>query len=599
MMIDKSLLCFLDAKQRKEFYRLLCVFLFFSFIDSLGLALIIPYIGVLQNAESLVQERVFHSVLAFWGMPPTGFYLIFSVTAAYLFLITFRLFLHIYVSYQTASFPYKLFRDKSIKLYGHYLRLESLQFISLNSNYLVKNCTKTAESAAYAYNLYLKYLVSFLTIAFLIVLVLYRNFFLSLFFVSFFFLLGAILYRSFKNRQYCAGVERENTLNDFHRRASESFLSFKEIRLREKERYFTKCLKDVVFRLSESLKVQAYYTSLPPVIVEYAVVFMLLGVVFLSFAQNIALSELVPHMIFYAAVAKRLLPSINLLLSSKVQLKGMLPAVDLLMEEYKKGTWEKKVDRGQRLEFCQELEFKDIYFAYNERRTVLNKLNFRLRKNQSTAFVGHSGSGKSTFVEIFVSLLEPSGGEIFLDGKKISDMKVLRHRIGYVPQMVNLFDDTIARNIAFGEEEIDKEKLEKSIRMAHLEGFVEDLPRGLETEIGERGVNISGGQRQRIGIARALYFDPQILVFDEATSSLDNVSEKIISETIKALSGKKTMIVVAHRLSTIKDFEKIHVLHHGKIISSGNHQELLSTCDVYQELNWATKEKQEEKLLTV
>ena len=215
---------------------------------------------------------------------------------------------------------------------------------------------------------------------------------------------------------------------------------------------------------------------------------------------------------------------------------------------------------------------------------MLKDVSFDIKRNQSVAFVGSSGAGKTTLVDIFSSFLTPNSGKILVDDKQYASLKGLWSKIGYVPQMMTILDDSLANNIALGESSIDRAHLDNVIKMASLDDVVADLENGVDTLLGDRGIQLSGGQRQRVAIARALYFDPEILIFDEATSSLDSLSEKRITDSINRLKGQMTIIVIAHRLSTIKDFDCIYVLDKGKLVGSGKHEELEQSNSVYREL---------------
>ena len=201
-----------------------------------------------------------------------------------------------------------------------------------------------------------------------------------------------------------------------------------------------------------------------------------------------------------------------------------------------------------------------------------------LHKGQSIALIGKSGAGKTTLVDLVLGLLAPQSGDILVDGKSVyRNLRAWQDLIGYIPQSIFLIDDTLERNIAYGvpDEQIDAERLRQSIEAAQLKDLVEHMPEGVKTRIGEQGMCLSGGQRQRVGIARALYHEREILVLDEATSALDNETEHLVTEAIRALSGKKTMIIIAHRLSTVEHCDRIYLMENGQIVKSGTYQEVV------------------------
>jgi ATP-binding cassette, subfamily B, bacterial PglK len=231
------------------------------------------------------------------------------------------------------------------------------------------------------------------------------------------------------------------------------------------------------------------------------------------------------------------------------------------------------------LPFQDCIELENIAFCYpNMERHALHGINLKIRRGESIALIGRSGSGKTTLVDVILGLLQPNAGDIKVDGQSIyEDLRGWQNMIGYIPQSIFLTGDSIERNIAFGvpDELIDRQRLENAIHSAQLTHFIAELPQGLKTEVGERGVRLSGGQRQRIGIARALYHTREILILDEATSALDNETEQLVTEAIQALSGSKTMIIIAHRLSTVEHCDHVYQMEKGNIVQSGTYQEVV------------------------
>ena len=238
---------------------------------------------------------------------------------------------------------------------------------------------------------------------------------------------------------------------------------------------------------------------------------------------------------------------------------------------------------GDPVRLQTSLELKKLTFSYPEaERATLNGISTTIKARSTVGIVGGTGAGKTTVVDLLLGLLSPTGGEICVDGTAITPerRRDWQKTLGYVPQSIFLVDDTVAANIAFGvpADEIDMAAVERAARVANLHEFVlEQLPEGYQTAVGERGVRLSGGQRQRIGIARALYFDPDVLVLDEATSALDNLTEKAVMEAVSALAGAKTIIMIAHRLSTVQDCDKILFLSKGDILAEGTYDCLLYT----------------------
>lgn len=291
-------------------------------------------------------------------------------------------------------------------------------------------------------------------------------------------------------------------------------------------------------------------------------------------ARGRDMATVVPTLGLFGMAAFRLMPSINRVLASVQSARYALPVVNILHEELSLPT---SVPPARHTEpvrgFQREIRLNDVSYTYDGApRPALNHLSFVIRRGESVGFIGPSGAGKSTLVDVILGLLASDTGQVCVDGRDISgDIRSWQDQIGYVPQAIYLTDDTLRRNVAFGlpDAQIDSAAVTDAIRVAQLEDFVKTLPDGLETVVGERGVRLSGGQRQRIGIARALYHNPEVLVLDEATSALDAVTERGVMQSVEALHGSKTVIIVAHRATTVEYCDRLCRLEHGRVVEEG------------------------------
>jgi ATP-binding cassette, subfamily B, bacterial PglK len=299
-------------------------------------------------------------------------------------------------------------------------------------------------------------------------------------------------------------------------------------------------------------------------------------------------AHVVPLLALYAFAGYRLMPALQELFASFAELRQNAPALELLHRDLAHtGAGQDDPEarlaansHAKPLPFTRDIELRNLSFRYEGAKDpALRSVNLVIQSNTSVGLVGPTGCGKTTTVDIILGLLSPSEGAMLVDGIEITQHNLpnWQRNLGYVPQQIYISDDSVARNIAFGmpDREIDMGAVRHAARIANLAEFVEtELPQGYETQIGERGLRLSGGQRQRIGIARALYRDPKVLVMDEATSALDGITEESVMDAVRTLSRKKTVILIAHRLTTVRECDVIYVLDHGRIVSTGTYEDL-------------------------
>lgn len=313
--------------------------------------------------------------------------------------------------------------------------------------------------------------------------------------------------------------------------------------------------------------------QLPRLFLELLAVIGLAALVLAMIGQGKPLDALLPTLGLFAAAAFRLMPSVNRVLLAIQNTRYTLPVIDSLYSELCLFDATLEPQQSHPMLFKSKLILDQVSFHYPSTEALaLHAVSLSVPKGTSVGFIGGSGAGKSTLVDIILGLLTPDSGTIEIDGIDIqTNLRGWQDMIGYVPQSIFLTDDTLRRNVALGipYELIDEAAVWRAIRAAQLEQFINELPQGLDTIVGERGTRISGGQRQRIGIARALYHDPQVLVLDEATSSLDTATEREVMDAVRALQGDKTLIIVAHRLSTVEHCDCLYRLEQGKVVGEG------------------------------
>jgi ABC-type multidrug transport system fused ATPase/permease subunit len=324
---------------------------------------------------------------------------------------------------------------------------------------------------------------------------------------------------------------------------------------------------------TRAMQFQTTLVQLPRLWFEFLAVAALAMLVTLMLQRGRSMEEILPVLGVFAAVAFRLMPSANRLLGAVQSLRYALPVVDVLYRETRLPAPGPRARTMAAIPFGRVLDLSDVSFTYPGAATAsLRGVSVRVQRGESVGFVGSSGAGKSTLVDVLLGLLTPDAGVVAVDGVGIqTNLRGWQDQIGYVPQSIFLTDDSLRRNVAFGlpDSEIDANAVRRALRAAQLDEFIATLPEGLETVVGERGVRLSGGQRQRIGIARALYHDPTVLVLDEATSALDTATEHEVMEAVRALHGTKTIVIVAHRLSTVEHCDRVYRLKDGCVVEEG------------------------------
>lgn len=356
---------------------------------------------------------------------------------------------------------------------------------------------------------------------------------------------------------------------------NQSLGGIKEIKILGREDYFLDSYNLYYGKYTKALQILRLIAMIPKYIVEAVCMTGLVFAIIIKIIFGEAdMIHFIPQLTVFATAAFRLLPSVGRINGYVTQMLSYMPSIDLVYNDLKE-IEKYKVKEADETEnnYCQlnkKIYVDHVSFRYESgSEEILHNVELTVPKGKMVAFIGTSGAGKTTMVDIILGLLEPNQGHVYADGIDIHrNLAVWHKQIGYIPQTIYLADDTIRANIAFGvfENEIDDQAVERAMREAQLDEFVNSLPEGLNTYVGDRGVRLSGGQRQRIGIARALYHNPEILVLDEATSALDNETEAAVMNAIDGLHGMKTLMIIAHRLTTIRNADIIYEVTEGQVI---------------------------------
>jgi ABC-type multidrug transport system fused ATPase/permease subunit len=384
----------------------------------------------------------------------------------------------------------------------------------------------------------------------------------------------AVIFHSFSKRRIEKwGVERQLQDGIKLQQMSETFGGIKEIVMTGREEYFRGRFSSNVRQLAHLNRKFVTLLGIPRLYLELLSVAGLAALVLSMLALGRASESLLPLLALFAGGAFRLMPAINRITFAFQSLRMGRPIVEVLQANVLRNVFIKPNTQDTApIRLKQSIRFEDVSYSYpSAEKSVLEGLSFEIEKGSQVGIVGTTGAGKSTLVDILLGLLKPARGRVTVDGKDISsNLRSWQNLVGYVPQTIYLLDSSIRANVAFGvtENEVDDKKVFRALDLAQLREFVDELPNGMNEFVGERGVRLSGGQRQRIGIARALYLDPQVLVFDEATSALDEETENDVMKSVEYLRNNRTVLIVTHRLSALQKCDRVITIGNGTISSS-------------------------------
>ena len=572
----KKLRKLIPSSQHKKLA--LLVFLLFvgMAFEVLGIGVLLPILTAILNPEILLTSDISKSILDFLKITDKE-QIIKIALASLLIIYFFKSAFLIFLSHFQNRFISNLSAFLSNKLFTNYLNQGYKFHVDRNSSDLIKNFQ---VEITYFSN-FLVSTISLLTEATLAFSVIITLFFiepLGTLVVMLFFGLSSLLFYQFtKKRTTQWGKIREEIDRKISKTVLETLTGIKEVILLGKQYFFQQKLKqNNSIKASMSTKALTL-RQIPRYYLELLSVFSLIFFIFIMLAQNKNIENVMVTLGVFVAATFRILPSINRILGSLQNIKFYKSSIDLLYKEFDVVIYENKLSghNSKRTKLNKYIKVNDVSFSYEGiDKIILDQVSFKLEAGSTTGIIGVSGSGKSTLINIIVGLFHPTSGEILIDEEFNihSDICSWQEAIGYVSQDVFLSDESIIMNVAFGtnQEKIDVELIDKVLKQAQLTELIESLPQGYHTKVGERGVQLSGGQRQRIGIARALYRQPDVLILDEATSALDIKTEQDIMTSIDSLKGQLTIIIVTHRLITLKNCDDIYSLKEGKLNKEKN-----------------------------
>ena len=572
----KKILSLFTIKERKSAFVLLFLTILMAIIDMMGVASIFPFITVLNNPAlidtNFILSRMFQVSFVF-GIETAQHFLFFLGFLVFVFLITSLIFRG-FVIYLQIRFVLKSEFNISKRLVEKFLNQPYSWFLSRNSanigTTILSEVNEVINVGVFPMiELISKTLISIFLIILLVLVDPKIAFVISVTFLAAY----LSIFYLFKNFLRKIGEVRLKQNNIRFRAISDAFGAIKEIKVGGLEQVYNKNFSNSAEIFA---RVQTYVkqiNQMPRLILEGLAFGSILLTILYMMHKTGSLGDSLPVVSLYAFAGYRLLPAIQQIYNSVINLTYAGPLINKLYEEFKNLELQNKNEDTRIFPFKKTIDLKNIYFNYpNSSKTALKNINLSIKAKSIVGLIGVTGSGKTTLADIILGLLEPQKGILKVDGKVITkqNLRSWQLSVGYVPQHIYLFDDTLAANIALGvnTKDIDQDLLEKVSRISNLYEFIEnELPQKYQTRIGERGVRLSGGQRQRIGIARALYRNPKVLILDEATSALDNETEKLVMDAISNISRDVTIILIAHRLGTVKVCDIIYQFKKGEIIN--------------------------------
>lgn len=543
-----------------------------SFLELLAVMVFVPFIDVLQN-QGTIQSRWylkavfdlfhFHSNKSFIVLIAAGIIGIYVVKNVYLILEKDYIF----------RFSYNTQMKLSTRLLAAYMK-EPYTFhlnhnIAILQRSLHEDTSRFMQVILYALELMAELAVSGVLVIYL--LITSKSITIIVLGLLAVFVGGFLMISRKYSKQL--GLENQGYQGKIFQWMNQALGGIKEIKILERESYFTDEFQTYWKKYARGLRIARTISILPKYTVEaVAMTGILIAVIVKLLFGEADSVYFISQLAAFAVAGMRLMPSVGRINEHASNMLYALPSVELVYHDLTgiEGlVVEEDRERKDDWRLQKEIQVQRVSYHYPDTEEwVLEDVSFTIQKGAAVAFIGATGSGKTTMVDIILGLLTPVKGAVFADEINVHEQpKTFHAQVGYIPQTIYLSDDTIRNNIAFGlrEEEISEEAVRAAVERAQLREFIESLPHGLDTIVGDRGVRLSGGQRQRIGIARALYHDPEILVLDEATSALDNETESAVMEAIEHLQGMKTMLIIAHRLTTIRNVDVIYEVGGGKV----------------------------------
>jgi len=562
-----------DKKQKISLIILIFISIFVSFIELLGIGIIMPFIEIATDFSKIKDNAYLVKIYEYLHFTNYSDFVIF-LGMIFIFFYIFRGTLNLFYYYLITKFSENSYYLISYKLFYKYLNLRYIDFINKNSSNLLKNITIEAQNLVQIIFNTIIIITEIMVVILIYIFLLYVNWKITLVLTLFLGINLLIFKKIISPIIKKSGIQRYEMQRKFYELLSKSFGNYKYIKLRDKEKYLLDKFSEFCFGYTKANILSNTLSHFPRLFLETIGFVIVISVLIYSiYSYKSDVKFILPTLSAFVLGLYRLLPSINRIYASYNRILFYLSSLDSINNDL---SYSIENLGSEAIDFKNKIILRNIYFEYRKNKPVLKNINLTIKKGEKIGIIGKSGSGKSTLIDIIIGLYKPTHGEILIDGIKLNEnnIKNWRNKIGYVPQHIYLFDGTIAENISL-EENFNEKRIKEVLKMVNLLDFLEKNHEGIYTKVGEHGVKLSGGQKQRVAIARALYNNPEILVLDEATSSLDYDTEFKIMEEIYKISKDKTLIIVAHRISTLEKCDRIIKIGNGIIIEETTYNELI------------------------
>ncbi len=589
----KELFFLLTPSQRKGFYTLQLLVVLMALMEIIGIASIIPFMALVGDM-SLLEKKTFIAELYKYSGIASASDFVFLVGAVVLVMLFLSAVISMFTLWRLFMFANRTGTEIADRLYSHYLRQSWLFHASGSSAQLTKKIATETRRITTGVLMPLMQMNARVVFAVMMTITIFiydpvvAVFGLAAFTIAYLILFKVVRIRLQNNGELMTKLNEQR-----FRLMNEGFGGIKDILLLGRGNHFINRFNQTGQSFAYSEGSNQSLSQVPRYFVELvAFGSMIALVLYLIATHDGNLGVILPVLSVYALAGFKLLPAFQLIYFSLATMKGNISAFESIrndLAESDKNNIKFLKSKEGYMKLRDEILLQDITFTYPRKsESTLNNLNMSIPANSTIGIVGPSGSGKSTLIDIILGLIEPHSGQLKVDNTTISstNRRSWQNTIGFVAQSIFISEGTIAENVAFGipPNEIDIDQVQQVLKLAHLSELLDDLDQGVHTKVGERGVQLSGGQRQRIGIARALYHEAEVLVFDEATSSLDGVTEKMIMQAIHDFSGQKTIILIAHRLKTVQKCDKIYFVDKGKVADEGTYQQLIKSNEHFKNM---------------